>query len=59
MKEDADMEPDNDDKVAVPRWALRYILDNADLWDAGPTGMGYKSDKMSDAVAEIETALDP
>ena len=50
----------NDDKVAVPRWALRFILDNADLWDAGPGGgMGYKSDTMSDAVAEIETALEP
>jgi hypothetical protein len=48
---------DDQTTVAVPVWALTFILENADLADLGPPGQGWKSDDMKRAVTAVEDAL--
>lgn len=50
---------DNDDKrtVEVPAWALRFVLNHADLADDGPHGEGWMSPEMRAAHDALEAAL--
>ena len=47
-----------DDKVEVPRWALAFILENAQFQDEGPPGEGWASVKMAGAVKALEEAME-
>jgi hypothetical protein len=46
----------DDEDVQVPRWALKFVLDNADTCDRGPAGAGWSSDKMREAVKALQQA---
>ena len=50
----------NDVTVAVPRWAIEFLLENgAPFWDAGPVGEGWPSPGMERAIRALEDALWP
>ena len=46
-----------DDSVSVPRWALEFVLENANFQDEGPTGEGWCSDEMEKAVSALNDSL--
>lgn len=46
-----------DEMLEVPRWALEFILENANFQDAGGWPEGWPSDKMEKAKAALEAAL--
>ncbi|WP_146090445.1 hypothetical protein [Rhodopseudomonas palustris] len=43
--------------VSVPRWALQFIMENANFQDEGPVGDGWPSQQMSAATAALDDAL--
>ena len=53
-----EMSDKTDDKVEVPRWALAFILENAQFQDEGPPGEGWASVKMAGAVKALEEAME-
>jgi hypothetical protein len=44
--------------VTVPKWALEYILEEADFANCGPTGAGWRGTAMKEAVRVIEKAME-
>ena len=44
----------NKDYVVVPRWAIDFIMENAQLCDTAVSDAGYPSAKMRQAEAAIE-----
>ena len=46
-----------DDSVSVPRWALEFVLENANFQDEGPPGEGWRSDEMEKAVSALTERL--
>jgi len=52
------MESDkSEETVAVPRWAIEFILENCSLCDMGVRDEGWSSAKMKQAQETIEQAL--
>jgi len=50
--------PDETETVPVPSWALEFILDRTWLLcDAGPSGEGWQSDRMTAAIKALEVAM--
>ncbi len=43
--------------VAVPRWALAWLLERGDFADAGPHGSGWSSALTEKALAAVATAF--
>lgn len=44
--------------VTVPLWAIKFIIDHADLCDDGPYGEGWRSEKMALAQEAVEAAME-
>lgn len=43
--------------VAMPRWALAWLLERGDFADAGPRGSGWPSVLTEKALAAVRTAF--
>lgn len=52
------MERDAHTTVAVPRWALDFIMAHGDFCDRGPHEEGWPSDEMDRALKAIELAME-
>jgi hypothetical protein len=53
------LKPNSEDRnatVAVPLWALRFVIENGIFTDQGPWGEGWRSDKMVEATHLLSEA---
>ena len=48
-----------DESVSVPRWALEFVLENANFQDAGPCPEGWSSPQMEKAIKALEDVVCP
>lgn len=48
---------DKAEMITVPRWALDFVMENADFWDEGPQGEGWRSQEMVEATEALEKAI--
>ena len=58
MKRKATMSENEGGMVSVPRWALEFIMANANLSDEGPSGEGWPSAEMEKARDAITRSLE-
>lgn len=48
-----------DESVSVPRWALEFVLENANFQDEGPWPEGWPSPQMEKAIKALADVLCP
>jgi len=52
------MSAENSSTVAVPRWALEFVMLHGDFCDRGPRDQGWPSEEMERALKAIEGAME-
>lgn len=53
-----DSDSDASAMVSVPRWALEFIMENAEFLDRGPDREGFRAFKMQYAAWAMKDGLD-
>jgi hypothetical protein len=48
---------DEERQIAVPRWALKFVMEHCQHCDMGPEGNAWRFSEMERAVVALEEAL--
>jgi hypothetical protein len=55
--EEGCLEMNEEQQIAVPRWALEFVMEGCLHCDMGPEGNAWRSSDMERAVVALEEAL--